>query len=122
MNPTVGEAGRVEVAWGPERAETALLDAISGEVAALYGEPGNLALPLRVVVPSRSLRLHLGARVVGRLLMRPQRLNQGYTRDKTPHSPFSGETQACLPLDDPGFFPKTVSEVSARRAFCLLQS
>ena len=67
MRPTVGEAGRVEVAWGPERAETALLDAISGEVAALYEEPGNLALPLRVVVPSRSLRLHLGARVVARL-------------------------------------------------------
>ena len=66
MSEMAGQAGRVEVAWGPERAETALLDAILGEIAALYGDPCKLASPLRVVVPSRSLRLHLGARMVAR--------------------------------------------------------
>jgi len=52
---------RLRVARGARTAEALLLDAVCAEAAA----PGaGLEPPVRVVVPSRSLRLHVGARLV----------------------------------------------------------
>ncbi|MDX1999413.1 MAG: PD-(D/E)XK nuclease family protein [Thermoanaerobaculia bacterium] len=50
------------VARGPRAAERLLLD----EIEAVLAEPRDLARPLRVVVPSRSLRRHVAAALVRR--------------------------------------------------------
>ena len=52
---------RVWIAPGPRAAEALLLGAIAREVAAARADRRLLALPVRVIVPSRSLREHLAA-------------------------------------------------------------
>jgi len=56
-------AGNVVVGHGPQAVEEAVLRLV-GEVRA--AGPADLALPVRVVVPSQSLRLHLAGRLVER--------------------------------------------------------
>jgi len=52
------------VIHGTRAAEAALLAALDAAAAAARREPSRLALPVRVVVPSRSLRRHVAARLV----------------------------------------------------------
>ncbi|MFP8873398.1 MAG: hypothetical protein VCB42_02450, partial [Myxococcota bacterium] len=66
MNSAGTGAGRIEVRWGPRAAEASLVDSLLAAAGSLRSDPAQLGLPLRVVVPSRSLRLHLAARVVAR--------------------------------------------------------
>jgi len=57
---------RLWLARGARAAETALLDAVDALAAAGRADPTLLARPVRVVVPSRSLREHVAARMVER--------------------------------------------------------
>jgi PD-(D/E)XK nuclease superfamily len=59
-----GAAPSVLVVRGPLAAETALLAIVDELTAAARREPALLAAPVRVVVPSRSLRRHVAARLV----------------------------------------------------------
>ena len=52
---------------GARATEQALVEALAGLAAESRRDPRRLALPVRVVVPSRSLRLHLGATLPRRL-------------------------------------------------------
>ena len=54
---------RVQIAPGPRAAEALLLRAIAADAAAVRANPQLLATPLRVIVPSRSLREHIAARL-----------------------------------------------------------
>jgi len=56
--------GRVLVARGARAAEALLLERLDALAAEVRKDPSRLALPVRVVVPSRSLRVHLGAAIV----------------------------------------------------------
>ena len=56
--------GRVLVARGALAAEALLLERIGALAEEARREPRLLALPVRIVVPSRSLRAHLGAAIV----------------------------------------------------------
>ena len=56
--------GRIRVARGARAVEALLLDEIAARLAEAEADPRLLALPVVVVVPSRSLRLHLAAAVV----------------------------------------------------------
>jgi hypothetical protein len=56
--------GRVLVARGARAAEALLLERLGALAEETRRNPRLLALPVRVVVPSRSLRAHLGAAVV----------------------------------------------------------
>lgn len=58
--------GCVVVASGALAAERFVLDAVAAENDRARREPARLAQPLRIVVPSRSLREHLGAALVSR--------------------------------------------------------
>lgn len=58
-----GAGERVLIAPGPRAAEALLLRAIAADVAAVRRDPRLLAAPLRVIVPSRSLREHVAARI-----------------------------------------------------------
>jgi hypothetical protein len=53
----------VLIAPGPRAAEALLLRAIAADVAEVRRDPSRLAAPLRVIVPSRSLREHVAARI-----------------------------------------------------------
>ncbi len=55
---------RVLIAPGPRAAERLLLEAIAREAAAARANPRLLARPVRVIVPSRSLREHVAAQLV----------------------------------------------------------
>lgn len=55
--------GRVLVARGALAAEAVVLDRLAGLLDAARQDPSLLALPVRVVVPSRSLRAHVAAAV-----------------------------------------------------------
>ncbi|HEX6863858.1 MAG TPA: PD-(D/E)XK nuclease family protein, partial [Thermoanaerobaculia bacterium] len=55
--------GRVLVARGALAAEAAVLDRLAGLLDAARRDPSLLALPIRVVVPSRSLRAHAAAAI-----------------------------------------------------------
>jgi len=55
------------IARGARAAEEELLDRIEGLVGAAVAEPRLLATPVRVVVPSKSLRLHVSAAIARRL-------------------------------------------------------
>ncbi|HWN45270.1 MAG TPA: PD-(D/E)XK nuclease family protein, partial [Thermoanaerobaculia bacterium] len=55
--------GRVLVARGALAAEAAVLDRLAGLLDAARRDPSLLALPVRVVVPSRSLRAHAAAAI-----------------------------------------------------------
>lgn len=59
-------SGRVLLANGARAAEEALFERIEVLLAEVRGNPSLLGLPVRVVVPSRSLRLHLGAALARR--------------------------------------------------------
>jgi len=58
------EPGQVLVAHGPLAAEQMLLARIEALVAEARKDPSLLARPVRIVVPSRSLRAHVGAAIV----------------------------------------------------------
>jgi hypothetical protein len=55
---------RLILARGARAAEAAVLDLVGGLAAEAAADPRLLALPVRVVVPSRSLRLHLAEALV----------------------------------------------------------
>jgi len=59
-------SGRVLVAPGAQAAEEALFARIDSLLAEARADPALLGRPVRVVVPSRSLRLHLGAALARR--------------------------------------------------------
>ncbi|HEU4430777.1 MAG TPA: hypothetical protein VFT98_18595, partial [Myxococcota bacterium] len=54
---------RVWIAPGPRAAEALLLREIAADAAAVRADPRLLAKPLRVIVPSRSLREHVAAKL-----------------------------------------------------------
>jgi hypothetical protein len=58
--------GRILVAQGPRAAEALLLERLDALMAEVRRDPSLLARPVRIVVPSRSLRLHLAAALVRR--------------------------------------------------------
>lgn len=84
MAETGLESARSLCAAGPLAAEKALIDRVAQLQAASRDDPRLLAEPVRIVVPSRSLREHLAARLVAELGalagMRLQTLN-GLARD-----------------------------------------
>ncbi len=57
----------LRVGSGPRTLEDDLLRALEADRAGWIGRPTELARPLRIVVPSRSLRLHLGRVITTRL-------------------------------------------------------
>jgi hypothetical protein len=65
--PPSSSSGRVLVTRGSLAAETLLLDRLATLVDETRQDPSLLALPVRIVVPSRSLRLHLSAAMARRL-------------------------------------------------------
>ncbi|HEX4960108.1 MAG TPA: PD-(D/E)XK nuclease family protein [Thermoanaerobaculia bacterium] len=58
--------GRVLIAQGARAAERMILERLDALLEETQGNPALLARPVRVVVPSRSLRLHLSAALVRR--------------------------------------------------------
>lgn len=58
--------GRILIAPGPVAAEALLLERLDALVAEIRRDPSRLGRPVRVVVPSRSLRLHLASALVRR--------------------------------------------------------
>jgi hypothetical protein len=58
--------GRILVAQGPRAAEALLLERLDALVAEVRRDPSLLGRPVRIVVPSRSLRLHVAAALVRR--------------------------------------------------------
>jgi hypothetical protein len=59
-------AGEVWTAAGPRQAENVLLEALVVHLAEARQNPRLLGQPLRVIVPSRSLRLHVGRALAAR--------------------------------------------------------
>jgi hypothetical protein len=57
---------RIRVSHGPRAVEAGLLEEVLAEVARGHERPELLAQPVRIVVPSKSLRLHLATRLVAR--------------------------------------------------------
>ncbi len=64
--PPAGPRTPVVVARGPLAAEELLLSTVDGLLDAAAGDPALLARPVRIVVPSRSLREHVAAAFVRR--------------------------------------------------------
>jgi hypothetical protein len=60
-------AGRVRAGLGARAVEELLLDDLALRIEAQRGELAHLARPIRVVVPSRSLRQHLSAALLARV-------------------------------------------------------
>jgi hypothetical protein len=58
--------GRVLIAAGSLAAEALLMERLDSLLSEARSDPSLLARPVRIVVPSRSLRLHLGAEIVRR--------------------------------------------------------
>ncbi len=58
--------GRILIAPGPVAAEALLLERLDTLLTEMRRDPSRLARPVRVVVPSRSLRLHLASALVRR--------------------------------------------------------
>ena len=54
----------IEIASGAREVEEALLEAVAELAAEAREDPLLLASPVRIVVPSRSLRLHVSKRLV----------------------------------------------------------
>ncbi|HEY0511948.1 MAG TPA: PD-(D/E)XK nuclease family protein [Thermoanaerobaculia bacterium] len=59
-------SGRILIAHGARAAETLLLERLDALLAEVRRDPSLLARPVRIVVPSRSLRLHVAAALVRR--------------------------------------------------------
>ena len=68
MGDEMGHAGRqpLRAAAGPIAVEAALLDEMSPWIEEVRGMPERLADPVRLIVPSRSLREHFSAAIVAR--------------------------------------------------------
>jgi hypothetical protein len=64
--PPASGRERVWIARGPREAEALLLGAVARELEAARANPRLLADPVRVIVPSRSLREHVAARLARR--------------------------------------------------------
>ncbi len=58
--------GRILIARGPRAAEALLLERLDALLAEVRRDPSLLKVPVRIVVPSRSLRLHVSAALVRR--------------------------------------------------------
>ncbi|HEY0558349.1 MAG TPA: hypothetical protein VGG20_29125, partial [Thermoanaerobaculia bacterium] len=58
--------GRILIARGPRAAEALLLERLDALLAEVRRDPSLLRVPVRIVVPSRSLRLHVSAALVRR--------------------------------------------------------
>ena len=58
--------GRILIAPGPIAAEALLLERLDALLTEMRRDPSRLDRPVRVVVPSRSLRLHLASALVRR--------------------------------------------------------
>lgn len=56
--------GRLQIARGAQAVERVLLEQVGARIERATREPAELSLPLRVVVPSRSLRSHLQCELV----------------------------------------------------------
>ena len=54
----------LQVASGPRAVERRLIAAVEADLAEMRCDPRLLARPIRIVVPSRSLRLHVGSLLV----------------------------------------------------------
>ncbi|MDP9122379.1 MAG: hypothetical protein M3O15_13600, partial [Acidobacteriota bacterium] len=63
---TGAASGQVLVTPGPLAAEEVLLEMLEGLLREVRARPALLIRPVRIVVPSRSLRLHLSALLVRR--------------------------------------------------------
>jgi len=59
-------SGRILIAAGARAAEAALMERLDALLAEVRKDPALLAVPVRIVVPSRSLRLHVAAAIVRR--------------------------------------------------------
>jgi hypothetical protein len=59
-------SGRILIASGARAAEAALMERLDALLAEVRRDPGLLKVPVRIVVPSRSLRLHVAAAIVRR--------------------------------------------------------
>ncbi len=57
---------QIEICRGPLAAERHVLDLVGELRAEALADPARLATPLRIIVPSRSLRMHLSERIVAR--------------------------------------------------------
>jgi len=68
--------GGVVVSHGPRAAEELLLERLEALAAEARRDPSRLALPVRVVVPSRSLRRHVAAQLVRPRLAQPAQAGQ----------------------------------------------
>ncbi len=63
MDERLPEA-RIRLGHGPRDVEAGLLEEVFSDTQRARESPERLSRPIRIVVPSRSLRLHLGARLV----------------------------------------------------------
>ncbi len=59
-------SGRILIAAGARAAEAALMERLDALLAEARRDPSLLKVPVRIVVPSRSLRLHVAAAIVRR--------------------------------------------------------
>jgi hypothetical protein len=64
--PPPRPSGRILIAPGARAAEALLLERLDALLAEVRKDPGLLRVPVRIVVPSRSLRLHVAAAIVRR--------------------------------------------------------
>jgi hypothetical protein len=104
------EEGRVRVRHGPRDVEKGLLEEVLAEAARARESPALLARPLRIVVPSKSLRLHLAARLVAG----DRRALAGVTI-QTLHGLASEILERCGedPVDSDVLFPVVVRQAAA---------
>jgi hypothetical protein len=64
--PSPRQSGRILIARGARAAEALLLERLDALLAEARSDPSLLGRPVRIVVPSRSLRLHVAAALVRR--------------------------------------------------------
>ena len=66
LQPAPRPSGRILIASGARAAEAALMERLDALLAEVRRDPSLLKVPVRIVVPSRSLRLHVAAAIVRR--------------------------------------------------------
>lgn len=64
--PPLRPSGHILIAAGARAAEAALMERLDALLAEVRRDPSLLRVPVRIVVPSRSLRLHVSAAIVRR--------------------------------------------------------